>query len=71
MKDEPIAVRNKTCGACGRPFACCAGACWCDDVTLSPDTRADLRERYVDCLCAECLQSHASASRVEERQSEP
>ena len=52
-------VRQKRCAQCGAPFACCAGGCWCDDIAIDAATRARLRERYSDCLCAICLKAAA------------
>jgi hypothetical protein len=54
-------IRKKVCEACGETFECRTGACWCDAVALSDDTRARLRARYADCLCPACLTSHEHA----------
>ena len=50
--------RTKVCEACGREFPCCPGGCWCDGVKLAPETLSELRTRYGDCLCEECLRAH-------------
>jgi hypothetical protein len=59
---SPSVVREKTCGACGEAFDCCAGDCWCDAVTLDAATRARLRAQYADCLCAACLRGFAAGA---------
>jgi len=48
---------KKLCAACGAEFSCgaAAGACWCEEVSLSAETTAALRVRYSDCLCPRCL----------------
>jgi len=51
------AIREKQCAACGARFECHAGGCWCDTVPLTEQRKAQLLERYVDCLCPACLVS--------------
>jgi len=58
----PPVIRHKLCSACGEPFDCCAGGCWCDDVLLTAQVRVDLRDRYADCLCPKCLSQAAEAT---------
>ncbi len=53
-------IRDKRCVVCGAWFECHAGGCWCDTVPLTEQKRAQLLERYVDCLCPTCLRQHAS-----------
>jgi hypothetical protein len=50
-----------TCEACGQPFTCGAtlAGCWCTEVALTDDVRADLRQRYRKCLCRPCLEAAA------------
>lgn len=50
-----------TCEACGQPFTCGAtlAGCWCTEIALSDDVRADLRRRYRTCLCRPCLEAAA------------
>jgi hypothetical protein len=54
IASEPV---QKLCAACGENFTCvaAAGACWCEDVKLTSETRAALRTEYSDCLCPTCL----------------
>ncbi|HEX9003858.1 MAG TPA: cysteine-rich CWC family protein [Blastocatellia bacterium] len=45
------------CEACGKPFLCGASltGCWCFGIKLSAETRQQLRVRYRNCLCRDCL----------------
>jgi hypothetical protein len=67
----PVLREPSVCEACGGPFTCGAklSGCWCAGIQLSDETRAELKARYNNCLCRECLerlsgreQSHARAS---------
>jgi len=51
--------RRQVCEACGNEFSCGASlrGCWCGEIALSGETRADLKSRYRDCLCRDCLNS--------------
>ncbi|MGI9166133.1 MAG: cysteine-rich CWC family protein [Pyrinomonadaceae bacterium] len=53
-----------TCEACGGEFTCGAtlSGCWCSEIKLSDAQRAELRERYKECLCRNCLKSVMSGS---------
>ena len=46
------------CEACGGEFSCGASlrGCWCSEIKLSDETRAELKSRYRRCLCRECLE---------------
>ena len=46
------------CDACGEDFVCGAtlAGCWCTEVKLTAETRAELRARYRGCLCRACLE---------------
>jgi iron complex transport system permease protein len=48
---------RKRCQRCDRPFACGFGepGCWCERITLSHETLAEIRELADDCLCPTCL----------------
>jgi hypothetical protein len=48
-----------TCEACGKDFTCGASlaGCWCTELKLSDEARADLRNQYSRCLCRECLEA--------------
>ncbi|TXH59717.1 MAG: hypothetical protein E6Q93_08190 [Burkholderiaceae bacterium] len=46
------------CPRCGGGFHCGAadsGPCACTTLTLTPELRAALAERYLGCLCLNCL----------------
>ncbi|MGH9908427.1 MAG: cysteine-rich CWC family protein [Pyrinomonadaceae bacterium] len=53
-----------TCAACGGEFTCGAkfSGCWCSEVKLSDQTRAELKSLYSDCLCRKCLEAAASST---------
>lgn len=57
--------RDLVCESCGNNFSCGASlsGCWCSEIKLSDEGRAELKRRYRDCLCRECLErigTHAS-----------
>jgi hypothetical protein len=54
---------GSVCEACGQGFDCGAqgAGCWCTEVQLTEQQRADLRERYRGCLCRPCLERFAAA----------
>lgn len=54
--------RRETCDACGDEFRCGATlkGCWCSELTLSAEIRADLQERFTGCLCRGCLERFAN-----------
>ena len=54
LEEEPAAQR-KTCSACGDTFPCLPGGCWCAALRLSPTTLRELRAKYDNCLCPDCL----------------
>jgi hypothetical protein len=50
--------RGATCEACGSDFSCGASlrGCWCSEIKLSDEVRAEMRSRYRGCLCRQCLE---------------
>jgi hypothetical protein len=61
--------RATTCPRCGGTFACGVGAgrdspCFCVAYALRAERLAELRARWSDCLCADCL---AALAREPER----
>jgi hypothetical protein len=54
----------KSCAACGEEFSCGAPAsgCWCEELQIAREVLSELRARYTDCLCRQCLSSAATAS---------
>ncbi len=53
---------EETCAACGEKFVCgvTLAGCWCSEVKLSEETRAELKARYKGCLCRACLERIAA-----------
>jgi len=51
------------CESCGNEFSCGVSlhGCWCSELKLSPETRANLRSRYRGCLCRACLEQVAES----------
>ncbi len=47
------------CPRCGSGFQCSAkaGGCWCSNVMVSDQVRADMSAFYNGCLCRACLQT--------------
>jgi hypothetical protein len=58
--------KQKICEACGQPFACSASeaACWCEQVSLGVEARAELGAKFSDCLCPTCLNAAARGEPV-------
>jgi hypothetical protein len=54
--------RDLKCEACGKDFVCGASlkGCWCSEIKLDDEARAELRSSYKDCLCRECLEGQAT-----------
>ncbi|HEY0003412.1 MAG TPA: cysteine-rich CWC family protein [Pyrinomonadaceae bacterium] len=67
--DQKIAAclsEPAVCEACGAEFSCGAAevaGCWCAEIELSAEARAELRRRYERCLCRACLESLSHASK--------
>jgi hypothetical protein len=51
--------RDLTCESCGKDFVCGMSlkGCWCAEMKLDDETRSDLRSKYKECLCQECLEN--------------
>lgn len=51
----------KLCESCGETFGCGANldGCWCVDVAIPPVAADDLKSKFNDCLCPQCLASLA------------
>jgi hypothetical protein len=54
---------EKTCSKCNAPFTCQneTRGCWCEGLTLSPETLTSLRQAYDNCLCPACLKGYEAA----------
>jgi Cysteine-rich CWC len=57
--------RSLRCQACGNSFTCGASlkGCWCSEIKLSGEARAELRSLYSDCLCRDCLEKQSGSTR--------
>jgi hypothetical protein len=55
---SPSIAGPSRCEACGNEFSCGASlrGCWCSEINLSDELRADLKSKYRGCLCRECLE---------------
>ena len=62
----PVLREPSVCEACGGPFTCGAklSGCWCSEIKLSDESRAELRTRYSNCLCRQCLEKLAECEVV-------
>ncbi|MCI0389361.1 MAG: cysteine-rich CWC family protein [Acidobacteria bacterium] len=62
---QPDKRPPRECEACGKPFHCGASlkGCWCFQIKLSAEVKQQLRERYKDCLCSDCLERFAVSAR--------
>jgi hypothetical protein len=59
----PVLRKNQVCEACGELFACeisLGTGCWCGQVPLSAETKKQLRAKYKNCLCRDCLEKAAA-----------
>jgi len=58
---EIFRAKQKKCEACGANFECASLSkpCWCGKVNLNQTALAELKSRYADCLCPNCLNEAA------------
>ena len=63
---SPFRREASVCEACGGPFTCGAtlSGCWCSEIDLDEDKRADFQRRYRNCLCRQCLEGFAERKAV-------
>ena len=54
--------RDLKCEACGKDFVCAVSlkGCWCAEIELSDETRKEMRSRFKDCLCRDCLEQRST-----------
>ncbi len=55
------------CESCGEEFICGATlkGCWCMEIKLADEAREDLKAKFRNCLCRNCLEKLAfDADRV-------
>jgi len=52
---------TKECSKCKAAFECCneRSGCWCEALQIAPETLHELRERYDNCLCPNCLTEYS------------
>lgn len=57
---------NSVCEACGNEFVCGAtlAGCWCSEIKLTDEIRADLRKKYERCLCRDCLENISKTGEI-------
>ena len=67
-----IFSKEKRCSKCGVAFEC-GGllGCWCRDLKLDRAQLDLLKQRYVDCLCPDCLGQFATAGPAGESKTSP
>ena len=55
--------RDLKCECCGKDFVCGMSlkGCWCAEIKLDDETRSELRSKYKECLCKDCLEKLKSA----------
>ena len=58
----PGLSRELVCESCGNNFTCGASlsGCWCGQIKLSDAARSELKSRYRDCVCRDCLERLAA-----------
>jgi hypothetical protein len=59
--DETLS-EAKVCESCGKSFGCGAklDGCWCSELTLPERVTLEIKGKFGDCLCPECLIIFAS-----------
>lgn len=61
--ERPLLKRQRKCESCGSEFQCEIGlrGCWCSKVDLTDKVRAELAEKFKDCMCRNCLEDRMAA----------
>lgn len=51
--------KSKICESCGEGFLCGAEtkSCWCFDLKLTDQNREELKSKFKNCLCKNCLEN--------------
>ena len=62
-----VSVKYKepsVCESCNEQFICGATitGCWCMKIKLSAEVRQELKAKFNDCLCQNCLEKYASSA---------
>ena len=70
---SPSPREPSSCESCGGEFVCGATlkGCWCSEIKLSEEARAELRARFSRCLCRACLERLAAGEAAELNRSVP
>jgi hypothetical protein len=57
--------KPSVCESCGTEFGCGAklDGCWCTELTLSESAASEIKAKFGDCLCPECLEKYASTDK--------
>lgn len=52
------------CESCGDEFICGATlkGCWCMNVKVPDEARAEMKEKFTKCLCPKCLETFSEPS---------
>ena len=58
---------KKYCVECQMEFTCLAyeGKCWCENLKIEPETLEELRNKYTQCLCPDCLDKYKINENIE------
>ena len=56
------------CESCGEEFICGATlkGCWCMEIELTEENRNELKSKFRNCLCRNCLEKSAAVSETSE-----
>ncbi len=62
MPERPLPAGEDRCPRCDARFGCeiATGGCWCAELTIGDEQRAQLAAGYEDCLCESCLRELAA-----------
>ena len=54
-------MSTKKCSKCETAFECCneQRGCWCESLTIAPETLKKLENTYDNCLCPNCLKDYS------------
>jgi hypothetical protein len=53
------------CESCGNDFFCGAviKGCWCMKIKLSDEARSEIKAKFKNCLCRDCLKKYTSGQK--------
>jgi cobalamin transport system permease protein len=62
LKTLTVQLGAKICSLCGRSFGCAHGkpGCWCESVSVTRETLAEIRAIANECICPACLADFAA-----------